>query len=55
MLYEASNSAGGGELKTIFCIFEKSFSYNFPSEPARRETLKTGLKIVIRWVEGGDN
>ena len=55
MEYDVSKCLGGGELKIIFCIFEKLFSYSSPSEPVRRETLKTGLKIVIRWVEGGDN
>ena len=55
MLYEASKCSGGGELKIIFRFFENLFSYNIPSDPVRRETLKTGLKIVNGGGEVGDH
>ena len=54
MKYEAPKCFGDGELKTIFRFFENLFSYFIPSEPARRETLKTGLKIVNGGGEVGD-
>ena len=49
------SASSDGELKTIFRFFENSFSYFIPSDPVRRETLKTGLKIVNGWGEVGDH